>query len=285
MTRVKSAKSIGFCSGVRRAVNIVEKTLSESKGKVYSLGPVIHNPEVIRRLKRQNLCIVNSIDGLEHSSTLILPSHGTPSDILDKAVKKRLKLVDVTCPNVSVLQKTCGLLHKQGMEVIIVGDRSHPEIRALLSFAGKAFVIDKAGGIKKNVFSGKKIGIISQTTQNRDSFFEIAAKLLQKNPLVKEVHVYNTICLDTLRRQNEAKELAGSVDTLLIIGSRLSANTKRLLGIGRKINRRTYLVEDSDADFGRLLRGAKVVGLISGASTPDWLVKEVIKKIKNRKGR
>jgi len=166
-----------------------------------------------------------------------------------------------------------------------VGDRSHPEIRALLSFAGKAFVIDKAGGIKKNVFSGKKIGIISQTTQNRDSFFEIAAKLLQKNPLVKEVHVYNTICLDTLRRQNEAKELAGSVDTLLIIGSRLSANTKRLLGIGRKINRRTYLVEDSDADFGRLLRGAKVVGLISGASTPDWLVKEVIKKIKNRKGR
>lgn len=281
MLSVKLAKNIGFCLGVRRAVNIVEKTLAQSKTQVYSLGAVIHNPEVIQQLKEKNLCIVNSLDNLEGPSTLILPSHGSPRNILDTAKKKRLRLIDVTCPYVSLVQKICDMLHKQGLEVIIVGDRKHPEVRALLDLAPGAYTIEKIKDIRENIFSYKKIGIISQTTQAKDVFFEVVSEILEKNPLVKEVHVYNTVCSDTVRRQDEAKRLAGSVEVLLIIGSRHSANTKRLLGIGRKINKRTYLIENEKANLDKILKKANKVGLISGASTPKWLVKKIVEKIIN----
>ena len=281
MLSVKLAKNIGFCSGVRRAVNIVEETLIQSKSKVYSLGPVIHNSEVIKQLQRKNLCIINSLDNLEGSSTLILPSHGSPRNILDTAKKKNLRLIDVTCPYVSLVQKICDMLHKQGLEVIIVGDRKHPEVRALLDLAPGAYTIEKIKDIKEDIFSYKKIGIISQTTQTKDIFFGVVSEILQKNPLIKEVHVYNTVCLDTVRRQDEVKKLADSVDILLVIGSRHSANTKRLLCIGRKINKRTHLVENEKANLNKILKKANKVGLISGASTPQWLVKKIVKKIIN----
>jgi (E)-4-hydroxy-3-methyl-but-2-enyl pyrophosphate reductase len=282
MLSVKLARNIGFCSGVKRAVNIVENTLRTNKGKVYSLGAVIHNPEVIKRLEENNLCIVNCLDNLEDSATLVLPSHGSPRSILDAAKKKNLKLIDVTCPYVSRLQEICDMLHKQGMKVVIVGDRKHPEVRALLDLAPGAYAIDKARSVKENIFSHEKVGIISQTTQGRDTFFAVISKILQKNPLVKEVHVYNTICLDTVHRQSEAKLLSGSVDTLLIIGSRLSANTKRLLSIGRKINKNTYLIENEKADLKKITRGARSIGLISGASTPQWLVNNIVRAIKKQ---
>ncbi|MDP3732730.1 MAG: 4-hydroxy-3-methylbut-2-enyl diphosphate reductase [Candidatus Omnitrophota bacterium] len=280
MLSVKLAKNTGFCSGVRRAVNIVEGTLSKSKTKVYSLGPVIHNTEVIKQLKEKNLCIVSSLDNLECASTLILPSHGTPRNTLNTAKKKNLRLIDVTCPYVSLLQNICDMLHKQGLEIIIVGDRKHPEVRALLDLAPGAYTIETIKDIKEGIFSYKKLGIISQTTQSKDVFFGVVSEILQKNPLVKEVHVYNTVCLDTVRRQDEVKKLAGSVEVLLIIGSRHSANTKRLLCIGHKINKRTHLVENEKVNLNKILKKANKVGLISGASTPQWLVKEIIKKIK-----
>jgi len=279
MRRIKLAHNIGFCSGVKRAIDIVEETLSKNKGKVYSLGAVIHNPEVIRQLEKRNLCIVNSLDNVQEASTLILPSHGTPRNILNAAKIKNLRLVDVTCPYVSLVQKTCNMLYKQGLEVIIIGDRHHPEIKALLDLAPGAHTIDKIQDIRENIFSNKKIGIISQTTQTKDIFFEAISKILQKNPLVKEVHIFNTICLDTVHRQDEVKKLARSVEVLLIIGSSTSANTKRLFSIGRRFNKRTYLIQDEKANPNKVLKNANKIGLISGASTPQWLVEEIIKKI------
>jgi 4-hydroxy-3-methylbut-2-enyl diphosphate reductase len=189
MRGIKLAKNIGFCSGVRRAIDIVEEALTKSKSKVYSLGPVIHNPEVIQRLEKKNLCSVNSLDNLKELSTLILPSHGTPHKILNAARKKNLKLIDVTCPYVSLVQKICGMLHKQGLEVVIVGDRKHPEIKALLDLAAGAHTIDKIKEVKENIFSHKKIGIISQTTQTREMFFAVVSRILQKNPKISQVHI------------------------------------------------------------------------------------------------
>lgn len=280
MHRIKLAKNIGFCSGVRRAVNIVEETLAKDKGRIYSLGAVIHNPEVIKQLEKKNLCIVKSLDNLDEPSTLILPSHGTPRNILKSAKRRNLKLVDVTCPYVSLVQKTCNLLHRQGLEVIIVGDRNHPEIKALLDLAPGAYTIERVKDIKDNAFSYRKIGIISQTTQTRDMFFEVVSKILQKNPKVSQVHIYNTICLDTVKRQEEVKKLAKTVDVLLVVGSSLSANTKRLLSMGHKINKRTYLVENKETALDKILKNANKIGLISGASTPEWLVKEIVRKIR-----
>ncbi|MDD4979696.1 MAG: 4-hydroxy-3-methylbut-2-enyl diphosphate reductase [Candidatus Omnitrophica bacterium] len=283
MRGIKLAKNIGFCLGVKRAIDIVEGALNRNKGIIYSLGPVIHNPEVIKRLERRGLCVVKSLDNLKESSVLILPSHGTARNILKTAKKKKLRLIDVTCPYVSLVQKTCAMLHEQGLEVIIIGERRHPEIKALLDLAIGAHTIDRIKDIKQGWFSYRKIGIISQTTQAQDMFFKIVNKILEKNPLVKEVHIYNTICLDTARRQDEAGKLAKSVDVLLVVGSRLSANTKRLFSIGRKINKRTYLVENKGTPLSGILKKADRVGLISGASTPEWLVGDIVKKISSRK--
>lgn len=280
MHRIKLAKNIGFCSGVKRAINIVEDTLTKNKGRVYSLGAVIHNPEVIKQLEKKNLCAVTALDKLEEPSTLILPSHGTARQVLNTLKEKNIRLVDVTCPYVSLVQKTCSMLYNQGLKVVIVGDRKHPEIKALLDLAPGAQTIERIKDIKKNMFSYKKIGIISQTTQKKEMFFEVVNKILQENPKLLEAHVYNTICLDTIKRQDEIKKLAKSVDVLLVVGSHLSANTKRLFSLGRKINKRTYLVENSDANLGKALRDSNTVGLISGASTPVGLVKDIVKKIK-----
>jgi 4-hydroxy-3-methylbut-2-enyl diphosphate reductase len=141
-------------------------------------------------------------------------------------------------------------------------------------------LISDSSNIKQNVFSGDDVGIISQTTQSREKFFALVGEILEKNPQVRSIHIYNTICLDTSCRQEEVKELAGSVDCLLVIGSRTSANTNRLYNIGRRINRKTYLVESAESAVFGNIRKHQSVGIISGASAPDWLVKQIIKKLK-----
>ena len=285
MLKIKLAKSIGFCSGVRRAIDIVEKTLNSHKGKVYSYGSIIHNPLVIRRLEEKNLFTVSSLNDVQDSSVVILPSHGSPRFILDVAKKKRLKLIDVICPYVSSVHKICESLYKKKFRVIIIGDKTHPEVKALIDLAPNARIIEKIDEIKENEFSYKKIGIISQTTQAKEKFFQIVGRILEKNHNVSQVNIFNTICLDTSNRQEEVKRLAGAVDTLLVIGSRTSANTKRLLQLGRKVNKKTFLVEHDNAVLDKVLKNARDVGIISGASAPQWLVKEIVKKIKQYKNK
>lgn len=286
MPSIKLAKNIGFCSGVRRAVNIVEETLAKSNapfahsGGVYSFGPVIHNPEVIRQLEQKNLRSVNSLTKVKPPATVILPSHGFPRHILNIAKKKKLSLIDVTCPYVSSVQKICRQLFQQGFKVIIIGDKKHPEIKALKDLAKGAHIIQNLKDIKENMFSSKRIGIISQTTQAKDVFLKFVTCIIRKNSQVKEVRIFNTICLDTVKRQEETKKLAKKVDALLVIGSHTSANTKRLFSIGRNLNKKTYLVETEDAPLSKLFRRTDNIGLISGASTPDWLVNRIMKKIK-----
>jgi 4-hydroxy-3-methylbut-2-enyl diphosphate reductase len=282
MLSIKLARNTGFCSGVRRAINIAEKTLSSEKNKVYSLGQIIHNHQVINGLKENNLCIVNSLDNVKERATVILPSHGSPKHIRTTAKKKKLKLIDVTCPYVSSVQRICSRLYGQGFKVVIIGDEKHPEIRALLDLAPGARVIDKAEDIKDEGIAFKKIGIISQTTQAKDKFFLMVSKILEKNPEIQEAQIFNTICLDTANRQKEARKLAKASDVLLVIGSKMSANTKRLFSIGQRINKKTYLVEKEDAPLDKILKGVKTVGIISGASAPDWLVKKIIEKIRHK---
>jgi len=285
MLKIKLAKSIGFCSGVRRAIDIVERTLNNHTGKVYSYGSIIHNPLVIRRLEKKNLLTVDSLNDVEDSSVVILPSHGSPRFILDAARNKRLKIVDVICPYVSSVHRICESLYKKKFMVVIIGDKAHPEVKALIDLAPNARIIEKISGIKENEFSYKKIGIISQTTQAKDKFFRIIGEILERNHNIREVHIFNTICLDTSNRQEEVKRLAGAVDTLLVIGSRMSANTKRLLQLGRRVNKKTFLVEHDNAGLDKVLKNARDVGIISGASAPQWLVKEIVKKIKQYKNK
>lgn len=282
MLRIKLAKSLGFCSGVSRAINIAESVLNKEKGKVYSLGSIIHNHEEINRLRSKGLINVKSLDEVENFSCVILPSHGSPRRIIDSARKKHLKLIDVTCPYVSHVHKICKKLYTDKFTVIIIGDSHHPEVKALIDLAPGAIIIESQKDIKENQFSNKKVGIISQTTQSKEKFFSIIGLILRKNHNIQEVHIFNTICLDTSRRQEEVKELARAVDRLVVIGSRTSANTKRLLALGRRVNIKTFLAEKDNAALLKHLKGAALIGIISGASAPGWLVDRIIKKIKER---
>jgi (E)-4-hydroxy-3-methyl-but-2-enyl pyrophosphate reductase len=280
MAKIRLARNIGFCTGVRRAITIAEKTLAQKNRKVYSLGSIIHNPGVIRELETKGLIAVDSLDKVTKGSTLILPSHGSPRRVREAGKKKRLTLIDVTCPYVASVQKICRTLYEQGEQVVIIGDRQHPEIRALLDLAPSAMVVENAGQVPAEAFAGRKVGIISQTTQSREKFFSVVSRILEKNRNGCEFHIYNTICLDTSKRQEEVKKIAGEVDALLVIGSRTSANTKRLLHLGRKVNKRTFLVEREDQVNARILGNSGTIGIISGASAPTWLVTSVVKRIK-----
>jgi len=282
MLRIKLAKSLGFCSGVSRAINIAESILNKEKGKVYSLGSIIHNHEEINRLRSKGLINVKSLDEVENFSCVILPSHGSPRGIIEAARKKKLKLIDVTCPYVSHVHKICKKLYTDKFTVIIIGDSHHPEVKALIDLAPGAIIIESRKDILENQFSYKKVGIISQTTQSKEKFFSIVGLILRKNHNIQEVHIFNTICLDTSRRQEEVKELARAVDRLVVIGSRTSANTKRLLALGRRVNKKTFLAEKDNAALLKHLKGAALIGIISGASAPRWLVDRIIKKIKEQ---
>jgi 4-hydroxy-3-methylbut-2-en-1-yl diphosphate reductase len=283
MLRIKLAKSLGFCSGVSRAINIAEGVLNREKGKVYSLGSIIHNHEEINRLRQKGLINVKSLSEVDDSSCVILPSHGSPRRIIDAASKKKLKLVDVTCPYVSHVHKICKKLYLDRFKVIIIGESHHPEVKALMDLAPGAVIIESQKDVLANQFSSKKIGIISQTTQSKEKFFKIVGMILERNHNIQEAHIFNTICLDTSRRQEEVKKLARAVDRLVVIGSRTSANTKRLLALGRKVNSKTFLAEKDDAALFKHLKGATDIGIISGASAPRWLVDRIIRKIKELK--
>jgi (E)-4-hydroxy-3-methyl-but-2-enyl pyrophosphate reductase len=278
--RVILAENTGFCTGVRRAIEITERLLNEHPGKnIYSLGPVIHNPGVMRRLRLKGLKTVSSVANIPARSILILPSHGTPLGILAPAKKKKLALVDVICPHVASVRGICRRLCERKRKVIIIGEAAHAEIKALKDSAPGCVIIENERQVPEGVFSHQSVGIISQTTQSVKRFFDIVGIIMNKNPLVKEVEIFNTVCKDTAGRQEEAKHLASRVDALLVIGSATSANTKRLLEIGRSVNGLTFLVEKETGIPTDKIRNARKVGVISGASTPGWLIERVVERI------
>lgn len=280
--KVIIAQSTGFCKGVKRAVEIAERTLAENPGrKVYSLGPVIHNPAAMQRLAGLGLKTAGTVAGIPARSVLILPSHGTPGSVIAEASAKKLKLVDVTCPHVASVKKICRDLCARRYKVVIIGEAAHTEIKALKDSAPGCIIVESEEQVPEGLFSSGKIGIVSQTTQSKDRFLGIVGVILKKNPLVKEVDIFNTVCRDSAGRQEEAKKLAAKVDLMLVIGSVTSANTRRLAEIGASVNGNTRLVEKPAGGLAEIIKGARSIGVISGASTPSWLIEEVIGCIKN----
>lgn len=275
--RVRLAKKTGFCFGVRRAIDMAEAAL-KSEHPIYSLGSIIHNREVVRLLSRKGLRVVKNLDDIK-SGTVIISSHGLSPKIAAKISRKGLKFIDTTCPFVLNAQKIARSLSEEGYKIIIAGDVKHPEIRALVDFvSGKAVVVKDAAAAKRLGFaSAEKIAVISQTTQSVGNFRETVNAVLAKRP--KEVRIFNTICRDAEERQEAARSLAGKVDAMLVAGGRDSANTRRLFEVCRKVIKDSYLVE-TEKDFDRRWFSAgSVVGITSGASTPDWVVQRVVNKI------
>lgn len=273
--KVITVANAGFCFGVKRAINIAFQSAKETKDGVYTLGPIIHNPQVVDKLVYEGVRPVDDLAGKDIGK-LIIRSHGVPTNVLKEASEKGIEVIDATCPFVKNAQKYAHLLSKEGYQVIIVGDRDHPEVKSILSYAGEgAVVVNKASSIDEIPLGGK-VGVIAQTTQRHSIFQEVVLKCLGK---AKEVKVYDTICNSTTKRQDETKKLAGEVDLILVVGGKCSANTTQLANICRQMGTKTFHIEVPEEIEKSWFYGVEKVGITAGASTPDWIIDNVIERI------
>ncbi|HAF08089.1 MAG: 4-hydroxy-3-methylbut-2-enyl diphosphate reductase [bacterium] len=279
--KIVVAKNSGFCFGVKRAMKMIDDLEKQSKEKpLYTLGPIIHNPQVVDSLKEKGILPLNDVSKMKKGS-LILRTHGVEKTLLDKIKRKKIKYIDATCPFVANAHNYAKKLFKEGYLVVIFGETEHPEVLAINSqIDNKGIVVEKKEDIKKIVnMKNKRIGVISQTTQSLEKFKEIVTELMDN---FKEIYVVNTICNATSLRQNSAVEVANKVDLMLVIGGKNSGNTKRLFQICYSLNRNTFHIETYKEikSFKERVLKSKKVGLVAGASTPDWIIKEVVNYLK-----
>ncbi|MCK5534161.1 4-hydroxy-3-methylbut-2-enyl diphosphate reductase [bacterium] len=272
------AKNAGFCFGVRRAINLVEKAMAGKKS-LYTLGPIIHNPQVVSKLEKQGVSIICDLSKLE-KGRVVVRSHGADLSFFKEAKEKGVEVVDATCPFVKNAQNLIKRLSKEKYKIIIVGEENHPEVKGLLSYANTQVKIVQRIDQLKDVFSWRRIGVISQTTQLRENFKVIIVALLQQ---AKEIKIYNTICEATQNRQKEAKKIAKKVDSMLIIGGYNSANTNRLVKICKEIQEKTYHIETEKDLVKSWFENVKKIGISTGTSTPQWIIEKVVKKLRRLK--
>ena len=280
MIKVFVAKHSGFCFGVKRAMHIIENVSKSEKSKpLYTLGPIIHNPQTVDKLKKKNIFPLANLNKIK-KGTIILRTHGVEKEYLKKLSSMNVDVIDATCPFVSRAQNYVRILNKNGYRVIIIGERNHPEVLALKSQINNAIILENMKDIKKirNIKS-QKVGIVSQTTQSIENFKAMVCVVMD---YFKEVLVINTICNATSQRQKSAIALAKKVDLMLIIGGKNSGNTKRLYTLCKGIANRTYHIETEKEIKKSMLKNIKNVGIAAGTSTPDWIINDVktfIKKI------
>lgn len=275
--RVKVAKKTGYCYGVERAIKLACRAVKECPSPICTLGPIIHNPQVVKSLKSQGIHPVKSIDKID-KGTVIVRSHGVESKVIAEAKKKGLKVVDATCPFVRKVQKRVADLSREGYKVIIVGERNHPEVMAILASSDPGAVVVQDPRDLSKLSGLRKVGVVVQTTQSIENLTGVISKLLT---FAVEVKIFNTICDATYKRQQEAEKLARKVDVMLVVGGKNSANTTRLAELCKRINKNTHHIETVAEVKSSWLSHDGVVGVTSGASTPDWILEEVIERLKS----
>lgn len=269
------AKSAGFCFGVRRATQMAFEAAAEHDA-ICSLGPVIHSPQVVRGLAEQGVKVVDKVTDIPPGS-VIIRSHGVTAEEMAVVQEKHLTIVDATCPFVKKAQEYATRLSEEGYTVVIVGELEHPEVQGIVSYAGDAVVHVVADARQATALPRmNKVGIVAQTTQLYENLKEIMEVCLTK---CQELRVFNTICDATSVRQNEAREIARVVDLMFVIGGHASANTSRLARICREIQPHTFHIETTEEIEPDWFVGVQKVGVTAGASTPRWLIDEVVARI------
>jgi 4-hydroxy-3-methylbut-2-enyl diphosphate reductase len=272
-----TARRAGFCFGVKRAIDITFDIALDDREGVYTLGPIIHNPQVIQRLKDEGISPVE-VDGLDATEvkTLIIRTHGIPCQLYDNITKRGFKVIDATCPFVKKAQDYARALTEDGYQVVILGDRDHPEVKGLVSYAGPdALVVDGTAPVKG---LKSRVGVVVQTTQPVDALKRLLSEIVEQ---AREVKVYNTICNSTALRLKETEDMAGRVDVMVVVGGKNSANTTQLANLCRSLGVSTYHIETADELDASWFARAGKVGITAGASTPDWIIFDVEKRIKD----
>jgi len=273
------AKSAGFCFGVKRAMDLAFEAAKKYRDPLYTLGPLIHNPQAVASLERLGVRMKERIEEIPRG-TVIFRSHGVSLGELQKAKKKKLRIIDATCPIVKRAQHFAKFLHRHGYTLLIVGDVQHPEVEAIRSYIGDRVEVIEDIRALQAIEPCEKLGVIAQTTQSFRLFEEIVGAALGK---AREVRVFNTICHATTIRQKEAVEIAKKVDCMVVAGGYNSGNTQRLVSICKEAQPSTYHIEEAKELKPRWFLGKRRIGLTAGASTPSWIIKEVEKELRQLK--
>ncbi len=272
--RVEVAKHAGVCYGVERALKMVEEAVAQGR-PVDTLGPLIHNPQAVGALRDRGVEVTACVDEAR-DGTLVIRTHGVNPEVIEEARARGLEVVDATCPFVVKAQAAARALTREGYTLVIVGEPDHPEVEGIFAHAAReALIVESPADLPQRLASAK-VGVVVQTTQPPALLHEVVDALLAR---AAELRVFNTICSATERRQEAARELAGHVDVVLVVGGRNSGNTTRLAEISRKVNPRTYHVETADELEAAWFEGVNVVGVTAGASTPDEQMADVVRAV------
>lgn len=270
---INIANHSGYCWGVDRAYEQTVATAKTKDGPVLTFGPLIHNPQTIEELKRDyGVDYINSVDELQNpqGTTVIIRTHGVPPEVQDQFKEKGAEVIDATCPYVRVTQNYAQLLHKQKYHVVIIGDPKHPEVISILAYAkGEGTVIQSLEDLHLIPKNKRRMGIVVQSTLILKKVNEIVNAMLAR---AQEVRVFNTICYVTTERQEDAETIAKHNDHVIVIGGHASSNTKKLAIVAESYGAKAQLIESpEDIDFDEL-KDAKRIGILAGASTPNWLI-------------
>jgi 4-hydroxy-3-methylbut-2-en-1-yl diphosphate reductase len=272
---VRISESAGFCFGVERALETTLQAADEAPEPVNTLGPLIHNPSVIADLKTKGVGVLSD-PSEARSGTIILRSHGVPREVRKQLSRSGLTVIDATCPFVTSAQEKAAQMHEAGYLVVILGEREHPEVLALRSYAGEDSLVVESPADLPEKLPSRRVGVVVQTTQSHERLSGLVAHLA---PRVRELLLHNTICSATEQRQAAAITMASSVDAVVVVGGRNSANTRRLAELCKDRQPRTFHVESAAELDPEWFRGAAVVGVTAGASTPPDQINEVVRTI------
>lgn len=290
MKNVRVAKSAGFCFGVKRAVDMVyaqletnDETKDGIKDPIYTYGPIIHNEEVVKDLEAKGVTVIHDISEIEESEkgTIVIRSHGVGEKIYQTLENAGYHIVDATCPFVKKIHRHVREYGDAGYHVVIIGNASHPEVEGIRGWGNEEEITvigTREAAENFRVSAGKKVCIVSQTTFNYNKFQDIVEIIAKKG---YDITVLNTICNATEVRQTEARKVAQCSDVMIVIGDRHSSNTQKLFEICKNECKNTYYIQTSDEMDYTQIRSNNNVGITAGASTPNNIIEEVSKNVRN----
>ncbi|WP_368029052.1 4-hydroxy-3-methylbut-2-enyl diphosphate reductase [Arcobacter sp. s6] len=275
--KVKLASNYGFCFGVKRAIKIAEDYKNSS-----TMGPLIHNQDEINRLRNDfNVGLYTNLNDVKDNDTVIIRTHGIPKDDLKNLRAQKAKIINATCPFVTTPQQIVKKMSNEGYSILIFGDADHPEVKGVQSYGedqNDVHIILEPSDIDSLIFKNNKIATVAQTTKKKEKYLEIVNALILKN---KEVRVFNTICDATFENQDAARDLSKEVDVMIVIGGKNSSNTKQLHSICLENCTDSYLIENETELENRWFLNKNLCGITAGASTPDWIIQQVVKKVES----
>lgn len=275
--KIVVAKSAGFCFGVKRAIDIALKSAKTKKGSVYMLGDIVHNENVVKNIERAGIKKTKKLNNPRMSS-LLIRAHGSSKKILEKADKLGLKIIDATCPMVKEIHKIAIDMDSKGYKIIVIGDYKHDEVQGIVGqIKHKAIVLQGLADIKKKVPKRmSKSAVVVQSTQNLEKVLKMQELLKER---IDDLQFFNTICSPTRLKQAEIKTLPKENDCIIVIGSKTSANTKRLYQISKSINKNSYWVNSPEELKKEWFKAVTSVGISAGASTPAETIRAVKEKV------